>query len=199
MEYVCGEGAVVIRKLRDSEGDYALMLKWLSDPLVLDFYEGRSNPFDMGMIKAKFAPRARGESRVVQCIIEHDSAAIGFVQYYAIKRGEYCEAELLEMEDFKAPHGIDIVIGETGFWNRGVGTNVVKMLTAHLLESGNADIIFVDPQTRNRRAIRCYEKCGFVSVAVKEKRELHDGEYQDSLIMCKTSADKPPRSKNKAV
>lgn len=42
---------------------------------------------------------------------------------------------------------------------------------------------FIDPQTWNKRAIRCYKKSGFIPMVVIKNREMHDGEYKDSLIM----------------
>ena len=50
----------------------------------------------------------------------------------------------------------------------------------------NADIIFIDPQTWNTRAIKCYEKSGIASFKVIEKRKQYDAEYMGSLIMCIT-------------
>ena len=56
-----------------------------------------------------------------------------------------------------------------------------------MTQNENADIIFIDPQTWNKRAIRCYEKCGFNPIMVAENRELHDDEPKDCLIMVITS------------
>jgi aminoglycoside 6'-N-acetyltransferase len=41
----------------------------------------------------------------------------------------------------------------------------------------------MDPQTRNTRAIKCYKKCGFKKIKILPKRELHEGEYQDCLLI----------------
>jgi aminoglycoside 6'-N-acetyltransferase len=187
MDYICKNENVLIRKLRDCDDDYHLLAKWLSDPEVLTYYEGRSNPFDLEKVKVKFAYRARGESRVHVGIIEYNKIPIGFVQYYKIIPNEYSENELIDMQDFQMPYGMDIVIGETSCWNKGIGTEILKMLIKYLLKHHHADIIFIDPQTWNKRAIRCYEKCGFKAIGIIKERELHDGVYKDSLIMCMTA------------
>lgn len=184
---------VLIRKLRDCDEDYKLLVKWLSDPTVLDYYEGRSNPFDLHKVKEKFEHRARGESRVIVGIVECNKNPIGFVQYYKIIPNEYRETELIDMQEFHTPYGMDIVIGETSYWNKGIGTEIIQTLIKHLFEHLKADIIFIDPQTWNKRAIRCYEKCGFKTIDIIKERELHDGEYKDSLIMCITSNNKAIR------
>lgn len=56
-------------------------------------------------------------------------------------------------------------------------------MLSYLFLNENADIVFIDPQTWNKRAIRCYEKSGFTPMTVIKNREMHDGEYKDSLIM----------------
>lgn len=52
-----------------------------------------------------------------------------------------------------------------------------------LLVQQKADRIVMDPQTRNERAIHCYEKCGFKKVRLLPKQELHEGIYQDCWLM----------------
>lgn len=40
MNYICETDNLSIRKMEDCLNDYTLLLKWLSDPIVLDYYEG---------------------------------------------------------------------------------------------------------------------------------------------------------------
>ena len=179
-----GNQHIVIRSMTDHTKDYALIATWLSNPVVCDYYEGRTKPLDLEKVKEKFAHRARGESRVTVCIIEYENQAIGFVQFYPAKPNEYGESEAIDMSKYEAPYGMDIVIGDPAFWNQGIGTEVVRLTIQYLFRAKNADIILIDPQTRNARAIRCYEKSGFHPIQIIEKREFCDDEYQDSVIMC---------------
>jgi aminoglycoside 6'-N-acetyltransferase len=78
---------------------------------------------------------------------------------------------------------MDLFIGEIDKWNRGIGTIVVMSMITYLFKNEKADILFIDPQTWNKRAIRCYEKSGFIPIVTIKNREMHDGEYMDSLIM----------------
>jgi len=64
------------------------------------------------------------------------------------------------------------------------------MMNRYLFQDENADIIFIDPQTWNKRAVRCYEKSGFNPIMVAKNRELHDDEPKDCLIMVITAKDK---------
>lgn len=41
----------------------------------------------------------------------------------------------------------------------------------------------MDPQVRNERALRVYEKNGFVRVKRMERREMHEGELRDCWLI----------------
>lgn len=127
IEKLYGEKNISIRKMVDCLKDYTIMSEWLSNPTVCEYYDGTTKPYDLEKVKEKFAHRARGESRVIACIIERDNKAIGFIQFYQTKPGEYHEAELIDMSKHNNPYGIDIVIGEPEFWNKGIGTNVLRL------------------------------------------------------------------------
>jgi len=191
MEILYGDENLSIRKMIDSHADYSLMAKWLTNPIVCEYYEGKTKPLDIEKVKEKFAHRARGESRVIPCIILYNNQAIGFIQFYQTKPDEYSEIKIIDMSKYKNPHGIDIVIGEPDFWNKGIGTNILRLTIQYLFQKRNADLIFIDPQTWNVRAVKCYEKSGFIPLTVIEKREQHDDEYRDSLIMCITRDGQP--------
>ena len=78
---------------------------------------------------------------------------------------------------------MDQFIGESTYWNKGVGTQLVSAMVAYLIEEKGADRIVMDPQTWNERAIRCYEKCGFKKVKLLPENELHEGEYRDCWLI----------------
>ena len=183
MKYLFKSSDISIRIMEDNIKDYSLMAKWLSTKELLDYYEGRNNSFDLEKVIKKFAPRAKGEEPVVPCLIEHNKKAIGYIQYFLIEPNGYDVGDAINMKNYGFPYGIDLFIGETDNWNKGIGTIAVKSLISYLFNNENADIIFIDPQTWNKRAIRCYQKCGFVPMMVIKSREIHDGEYKDSLIM----------------
>ena len=78
---------------------------------------------------------------------------------------------------------MDQFIGESTYWNKGIGTQLVRAMVAYLIEEKGADRIVMDPQTWNERAIRCYEKCGFKKVKLLPENELHEGEYRDCWLI----------------
>jgi aminoglycoside 6'-N-acetyltransferase len=79
-----GDGNLAIRLMRDDETDYATMARWLTDPRVLEFYEGRDNPFPIERIRAEYSPRIMAEDEVTPCLFVLDEAPIGYAQFYPI-------------------------------------------------------------------------------------------------------------------
>jgi aminoglycoside 6'-N-acetyltransferase len=180
------QGDVALRLMRDQSSDYQLMARWLSDERVLAFYEGRDNPFPLERIVEKYSPRVLGAERVVPCFILYRAQPIGYMQYYPVGETDLHEYGLpAQAHTF----GIDLFIGEPEFWNRGIGTQALRLLVAFLFDQRSADLVVIDPETWNTRAIRSYEKCGFRKLRILPRHELHEGECRDSWLMAISRAE----------
>ncbi len=167
-------GKLKVRRL--VKEDNILLAKWLSDPQVLEFYEGRDNPFDLEKVNEVFYAH---DDEEVKCIMEYEGKEIGYVQFYRLDEETKKEYGYLNENIY----GTDQFIGETEYWNKGIGTLLVTSMIKFLIEHKNADRIVMDPQAKNTRAIKCYEKCGFKKVKLLPERELHEGEYQDCWLI----------------
>ena len=172
-------GQAAIRALQDTESDMNLLYRWLNDEQVLTYLDGTGSGFTRDQIEVKYGPRARGEDYVIPCIIEHDATPIGYLQYYPLLENERIE---YEADKVGLHYGIDLFIGEPDYWDRGIGTIAVRTITSYLFEARQADSIYIDPAAWNSRAIRCYEKSGFVKVS-RIVRELCEGKYLDVQVM----------------
>ena len=60
--------------------------------------------------------------------------------------------------------GIDQSLGSASHLNKGLGTQLVRAMVALLFADPRVTKIQTDPSPENARAIRCYEKAGFVQV-----------------------------------
>jgi aminoglycoside 6'-N-acetyltransferase len=165
-----------IRPLEDR--DVPLLAKWLSDPTVLQYYEGRDNPFNEEKVHSIFFNK---DEKVNMCIVIFKDIEIGYIQYYQLDSDTKTEYGYDHTSDIL--FGMDQFIGEPTYWNRGIGRLLISMMVDYLVTTQNADKIVMDPQTWNIRAITCYEKCGFKKVRLLEKHELHEGEYRDCIVM----------------
>jgi RimJ/RimL family protein N-acetyltransferase len=67
--------------------------------------------------------------------------------------------------------------------NHGYGTEAMKLVLAHGFDDMQLHRIELRVLARNKRAIRAYEKCGFVYEGTKREAALIDGEWFDDLMM----------------
>ncbi|OZU90647.1 GNAT family N-acetyltransferase [Virgibacillus indicus] len=159
------------------EADKNLLVKWLSDPAVLEFYEGRDNPFDTEKVKKEFYSP---DEDVKKCIVEYKGTPVGYIQYYQVTP----ETSIINhYDEDETIYGIDQFIGELAYWNKGIGTLLVCSMVDYLVEERKADRVIMDPHVTNHRALRCYEKCGFKKVKLLPKHEFHEGAYRDCWLM----------------
>jgi diamine N-acetyltransferase len=76
-----------------------------------------------------------------------------------------------------------IMIGDKTYWNQGYGTEAVRLLAKHGFNTLNLNRIFLHVFENNPRAIRAYEKAGFVHEGRERQAEFKDGKYIDVLVM----------------
>jgi len=76
-----------------------------------------------------------------------------------------------------------IMIGEKSYWNKGFGTEAVKLLVRHGFQTLNLNRICLRVFASNPRAVRTYEKAGFSQEGRLRQAEYIDGEYVDVLLM----------------
>ena len=78
---------------------------------------------------------------------------------------------------------VGIFIGEKRLWNQGYGTDAMRLLLRHGFNTLNLNRIGLDVYDTNLRAVRSYEKAGFVHEGRKRQAIFQDGKYIDVLQM----------------
>ena len=76
-----------------------------------------------------------------------------------------------------------IMIGDKTVWNRGYGTETVLLLLQHGFNTLNLNRISLKVFADNERAIRAYEKAGFVQEGRMRQAVYRQGRYWDVLFM----------------
>jgi diamine N-acetyltransferase len=76
-----------------------------------------------------------------------------------------------------------IMIGEKSVWNKGYGTETVKLILQHGFETLNLNRIYLRVYSTNPRARRAYEKAGFVLEGTMREGVYKHGGYADIHIM----------------
>lgn len=133
--------------------DFPLLLDWLSKDHVKQWW----NDGDDTLEKVALHYGAE-DSDVARFILieatEAGESAIGYFQYYIVSK------EII---------GIDQFIGEVDHINKGIGTAAIRLFLEMIIAKHAPQEVILDPHPENERAIRCYEKVGFVYYATKLK------------------------------
>lgn len=78
---------------------------------------------------------------------------------------------------------VGIFIGDVTCWNQGYGSEAMGLLLQHAFNTLNLNRIFLRVYENNPRAIRCYEKAGFIQEGRLRQAEYRDGQFVDVLLM----------------
>ena len=78
---------------------------------------------------------------------------------------------------------LGIFIGDKAYWNQGYGTEVMRLLLRIGFSTLNLHRIYLRVYENNPRAVRVYEKTGFVHEGRQRQAEFRDGHYLDLLFM----------------
>jgi len=147
--------AIALRLMK--ENDLLLLHSWLQRPHVVEWWGGEAC-LNFDQVQEKYLPRLKNPERVTPYIAMMDSTPIGYAQSY-IALG--CGDGWWEDETDPGVRGIDLFLSEGNQLGKGIGTRLVETLVKHLFADPEVTKIQTDPDPRNLRAIRCYEKAGF--------------------------------------
>jgi RimJ/RimL family protein N-acetyltransferase len=78
---------------------------------------------------------------------------------------------------------IGIMIGEKECWSRGFGTDAITTLLRYMFGELNLNRVSLFTDANNKRALRCYEKCGFRKEGVLRQYRFKRGKYVDDVQM----------------
>lgn len=176
MKPIYRSNEITVRLLE--KADEAQLVQWLSDPAVLQYYEGRDQPHDLERVREHFYNQDDATSR---CLVEVGDKPIGYIQFYELEEDERIEYGYGETNEII--YGTDQFIGDIEYWNKGMGTKLVQSMVAYLRDEKQAQKVVMDPQTWNVRAIACYEKSGFRKIKLLKQHELHEGQMRDCWLM----------------
>ncbi|MEO8020412.1 GNAT family N-acetyltransferase [Polaromonas sp.] len=127
-------------------------------------------------VEAEYGAYIADPTHVQPHIALLDGQPFGYIQSYVAmgSGGDWWEAET-----DPGVRGIDQSIADAAQLNRGLGTAMVKAFVARLFSDPIVTHIQTDPDPRNTRAIRCYEKAEFRAV-----REVQTPDGTALLMVC---------------
>ncbi len=104
---------------------------------------------------------------------------------------------VFDIESANSSAELGIKIGEKSEWNKGYGSEVMTLLTRHCIETLNLNRVSLKVYTENVRAVRSYEKAGFVLEGRLREAVYRSGKYDDVLIMSVLRSEWVSRKKEK--
>lgn len=90
---------------------------------------------------------------------------------------------VFEIKSVNSSAELGIMIGEKSEWNKGYGAEVMTLLQRHCFETLNLNRVFLRVYVDNVRAVRSYEKAGFVLEGRLREAVYKFGKYEDVLFM----------------
>jgi RimJ/RimL family protein N-acetyltransferase len=78
---------------------------------------------------------------------------------------------------------VGILVGDKRFWSQGYGSEAMRLMLRHAFETLNLNRVCLDVYETNPRAIRSYEKVGFVHEGRRRQAMFKNGRYIDVLQM----------------
>jgi RimJ/RimL family protein N-acetyltransferase len=158
---------VVLRPVEES--DHALMQAWQNEPEVW-YWMDYERPFSLDDIHES---EARARQGGFPFVLEADGRPVGRIGLNQFRtRDRICS--------------LYVFIGEPEAWGNGHGPEAIRALLAFAFDRYDLARIELWSIAANERAIRSYERCGFVPDAVLPARSFKDGEWYDRLIMSVT-------------
>lgn len=144
---------------------------WLSDPDVTRYLEMGWRPLGDNDLDAVYQEAISGNSAVVFVIEEKESGrAIGTTGLY-----------LLQWPCRRAQ--FRILMGVPELFDRGYGTEATALIVEYGFERLNLETIYLGVNADNVRAVRAYEKAGFVHEGRQRRFIYGGGTYHDCVNM----------------
>ncbi len=157
-----------VRLRAPQRSDIPTFVKWFNDPEATEFLL-RSPPMGMEEEERWFDEHPKREGKVFS-IETLDGRLIGNIG-------------IIQIDWTNRNADIGIIIGEKDCWSKGYGTEAISLLLGYMFDELNLERIGLYCDVENRRAQRCYEKCGFQNEGVFRHHRFRAGKFTDDVAM----------------
>ncbi|MBN8827969.1 MAG: GNAT family N-acetyltransferase [Sphingobacteriia bacterium] len=164
--------------------DFQILLGWLSKPHVKAWYD-KEIEYTLEKVQQKYESYTKGyklesgvKKPIYAFIVYLDTQQIGYVQYYNAYDFPRDDGIMITRLPEKLA-AFDIFIGEEEYIGKGIGSEIIKKLLIDYIWK-EFDACFVDVDADNVRAIKTYEKTGFITIKNMD---------QNIWMICKNGED----------
>lgn len=161
-------GKINLRKVKDS--DFNKIIKWHENQL-LTYFSGDRLPKDLNECKKRYL-----NNNLLNQILAIEDKEGNFLGEIEISHIQWKEkvAELF------------MYIGEESLWGKGYGTEALSVFIDYAFNLKGFKTIYLRVYEQNKRAIRCYEKCGFRKKGILK---IKNRDKNDNLILMEINED----------
>ncbi|MGZ3420562.1 MAG: GNAT family N-acetyltransferase [Polyangiales bacterium] len=154
--------------------DLARLHRWLNDPDVMQWWDGRDHPATFDRVEARFRKSIDGADReahryMIDVERDGETHTVGMMQHGKI----HPRARNVQ---------IDVLIGETTFRDSGFGTDALRVLLKHLFDDLKVHRVWHTIRSLNVGAMRAAEKIGFVKEGVLREHDQLEGKWVDVVV-----------------
>jgi aminoglycoside 6'-N-acetyltransferase len=154
--------------------DFPILLTWLCSAHVQQWWNDGDDTLEK--VTLHYGAEEPDVARfILMKSTESGKSPIGYFQYYIVSK------DII---------GIDQFIGEAEYLNQGIGTAAIKLFLEMIVTQHQPQQIIIDPHPKNQRAIRCYEKVGFMYYAT----EFQENGESAHMMKLELSAQNPDTS-----
>ena len=181
-DIVTEAGHLRLRRLRDTAADYELLVRWLNEPHVRQWWDPDAPPATAETVRADYRAYTKAGAATTACIIESDGRPIGYIQCYPWS-GDEEYARTVGLDLVEGEWGLDVLVGEPDMIGSGVGSRAVELLCEHVIRDRGAPSVALVTEATNTRAHRAYQKIGFSVVGEVLDTDTRDGVRVRSYVM----------------
>ena len=149
--------------------DIPAFVRWLNDPEVTQYLVAYM-PMSLAQEERWFESQLEQRDQFVLGVETLDGKLIG-------------NLALAHIDWKNRRAGMGVMLGEKEYWGQGYGTDAITTLLGFAFNLMNLHTVHLTTYEYNKRAIRCYEKCGFQLEGRMRQAHYYGGRYHDELLM----------------
>ncbi|MFE4577921.1 GNAT family N-acetyltransferase [Streptomyces chartreusis] len=153
-----------------TEADAAVMAEIIEDPEVVRFTGEASEEFSLERLRSWYGSRSAQNDRLDLAVTDRATGEL------------VGEVVLYEWDATARSCTFRTLVGPRGR-GRGIGTEATRLIVSHGFEQLGLHRIQLEAYGHNPRALRVYEKVGFVVEGVRREADFRDGQWLDWVMM----------------